>query len=50
MSTFTSKWQRGATFTVSRYLLILLIVVGLASAATSLWLSAHRNIVVIFHP
>jgi hypothetical protein len=36
--------QRGATFTVSQYLLILLIAAGVASGATSLWLSAHRTL------
>jgi hypothetical protein len=36
--------SRGATFTVSQFLLILLIGAGLASAATSLYLSAHRTI------
>jgi hypothetical protein len=36
--------QLGASFTVRGYLVILLIAAGLASAATSLWLSAHRAI------
>jgi len=38
--------QLGASFTVRGYLLILLIAAGAASAATNLWLSAHRVIAV----
>jgi hypothetical protein len=36
--------QMGASFTVRGYLLILLVAAGALSAATNLWLSAHRTI------
>lgn len=40
--------QLGASFTVRGYLLIVLIAVAAMSGVTSLWLSAHRDIVVDF--